>query len=263
MVTVHPSELQLKDDPTSPTGHRLWYQPKKPTDGEHGPAVTQPQRIDQCSLELFQEEIAELDFLLLRQIATCCTNDLRTVLLLHDKRILGIVLEELHNLVERHIFTPAEASTLKGGIADTLLPGTARIRSLYQQSLADATLKDGFIIKPARDASCNGILLGSRITQEVWLQRLSLLSSTTLLPHEEACVVQKMVNHVWYDIVRNECDGVVEKYHLIASGHMIASRLFVYGPMRIGEDVHVGFQGERTGVIMSAILSPDLPVLEE
>ena len=264
MININPSELQLQEDAQSPTGYSLWYNPIEDEYGQDGTAVKDgPQRIYQCSLELFQEEIAQIDPLMLRQLATCCTNDFRSILLLHDKRILGIVLEELPNLVLRGRLTSDEAARLKEGIADTLISGTDRISRLYEQSQNDLTIKDGYIIKPARDAACNGIFLGRKVSQEQWLDNLARASHHALLPHEDAYIVQKLVDHIWYDIVRHGVDTTeVEKFHLIASGHMINSKLFVYGPWRIGEDVHVGLSGEKKGIVMSAVLRPDLPVLE-
>jgi hypothetical protein len=264
MIHVDVSELQLQEDAQSPTGYSLWYNPKK-GENEQEDVTTKkdPQRIHQCSLELFQEEIAEIDPSLLRQLATCCTNDFRTILLLHDKRILGIVLEELPNLVRRGRFTSDEAARLKGGIADTLNPGTDRMSKLYEQSRDNSTIKDGYIIKAARDAACNGIFLGRKISQEQWLDHLARASQHALLPSEDTYIVQKLVDHIWYDIVRHGVDTTeVERFHLIASGHIINSKLFVYGPWRVGVDVHVGLSGEKKGIVMSAILRPDLPVLE-
>jgi hypothetical protein len=134
---------------------------------------------------------------------------------------------------------------------------------LYEQSRDDLTIKDGYIIKPARDAACNGILLGRKISQEQWLDHLDRASQHALLPSEDTYIVQKLVDHIWYDIVRHGVDTTeVERFHLIASGHIINSKLFVYGPWRVGVDVHVGLSGEKKGIVMSAILRPDLPVSE-
>lgn len=264
MIHVNISELHLQEDAQSLTGYSLWYSPKE-DENEQKEVTTkkEPQRIHQCSLELFQEEIAQLDPLLLRQLATCCTNDFRTILLLHDKRMLAIVLEELPNLVLRGQLTSDEAARLKGGIADTLIPGTDRMSMLYEQSRDNSVIKDGYIIKPARDAACNGIVLGRNISQQQWLDHLAHASQHALLPSEDAYIFQKLVNHIWYDIVRHGVDTTeVEKFHLIASGHIINSKLFVYGPWRIGQDVHVGLSGEKKGIVMSAVLRPDLPILE-
>lgn len=263
MIHVEPSQLYLEADANSPTGFSLWCKLTKEEDRNSGVSIGDtPHKVDQCSIELFQEEIAEMDYLLLRHLSTCCVNDFRTILLLHDKRILGIALEELQTLVRRKCLTPDESMRLRKAIADTLLPGTDRMNELLQRSRIDPKMKDGYILKPARDASCNGIELGCRISQEKWLDHLERLSGRGLLPTEGVYIVQELANHVWYDIVRHEVENPSgEKFHLIASGHMINSKHFVYGPWRIGKDVHVGFR-EGKGIIMSAVLRPNLPRLQ-
>lgn len=262
MIHVQPSELQLKCDPTSATGYTLCYiQQNQASYTESSGELTQ--RIDQCTLELYQGEIAQIEPAVLRQLAACCINDFRTIFLCHDKRILGIVLEELPSLVQRQRLTPQEAAQLEAGIATTLLPGTEAMKSLLEQSSNNPQLKDNYIIKPIRDGSCQGIQLGSQISQAQWLDALERLSRSPLLPHEDACIIQELVKHVWYDVVRHDVEQVPggEKFHLIGTGHMINSQLYVHGPWRIGLHVHVGVGGSK-GIIMSTVLRPDLPTLD-
>ncbi|KAH8821364.1 hypothetical protein F5884DRAFT_84107 [Xylogone sp. PMI_703] len=261
MVHVQPSELRLKSDSTSPTGYTLWYTYEQRS-GETETSEWIEQRVDQCSLELFQEEIAQIDPLVLRQLATCCVNDFRNILLFHDKRILGIVLEELPSMVQRHRLSAEEAARLKAGIPTTLLPGTEHMRTLLEQSRSDAQLKDSYIVKPIRDAACQGIQLGKQLSQTEWLDNLERLSQKHLLPHEDTYIIQNVVKHVWYDIVRHDVEQVPggEQFHLIGSSHMINSSLYVNGPWRVGLDVNVGLL--KNGIVLSTVLRPDFPLLE-
>ena len=256
IIVVHPSELYMEPDDSSKTGYSLWYQ-----DNSTGEPK---QRVEQCALELFQDELAELDPLILRQLAGRSVNDFRTTLLCHDKRLLGIISEELPGLVRRQKFTTAEAAQLESAIATTLLPGSKQLRSLLEESRGDSR-KDDYIIKPIRDGSCQGIRLGKNMSQAEWVAELERLAQRALRPHEAACVVQKLVEHVEYDIVRHDVPSVPggEKFHIIGSGHMINSRLYVHGPWRLGKEVHVGLGKEEKGIVMSAVLRPELPVLEE
>ena len=121
---VKPSELHLEADANAHAGYRLLY---RPSDGD------EPQReIEQCSIELFQEEFEAFDPILLRKLSTCCLNDLRSIFIIHDKRILGVIFDELTAMIERGVFTKQEGMQLRNGIAETLLPGTLALK------LADA-----------------------------------------------------------------------------------------------------------------------------
>lgn len=267
MITVKPSDLRVLPDDRSPTGYSLYYCADSSTSidnhkqqvngGEH--EQTNLQKIEQCSLELFQEEY-EMDPLILQQISTMCVNDFRNVFLIHDKRILGIIEEELPNLHDRQVLTSEECFDLSNGIAQTLLAGTSAMKVLLDRSRQNDKEKDVWIIKPVRDAMCHGIKLGKNISQQEWLDLLERHADHALLPSEGACVVQRLVDHIWYDIVRHhEGDESVqaEKFHLIGSMHMINSKLEVFGPWRLGEEVHVGFTEEgNKGIVMSSVIRP-------
>jgi hypothetical protein len=94
----------------------------------------------------------------------------------HDKRILGIILQELDSLVyTQRVLSPAQAQTLHEYIIRAILPGTAAFRALLQHTHSTPELKDQYILKPTRDARGAGILLGrNNISIE---QRQSILTS--------------------------------------------------------------------------------------
>jgi hypothetical protein len=200
-----------------------------------------------------------MDPILLRKIATCCINDFRNILLLHDKRILGIVLDELDDLKARNVVTKEEGVKLKNGLAETLLPGTVALQNLLERSKADPKHKDAWIAKPVRDAACAGIKLGEDMTQDEWIALLEEQSERRLRPTEGAFVIQRLANHVWYDIVRHAVEtSEPKKFHLIGSHHLVNSRYNMFGPWRIGSKVHVGLSGESKGIVMGSVLRPDL-----
>lgn len=243
--------MEVEKDETSATG---WAVYSKPGDGE-----SQRHKIEQCTIELFQEELRDIDPRILKQLATCCVNDLRNILLLHDKRILGIVQQELPTLVERKVLDSVEAQVLRNGIAETIIPGSDAMKSLLEESGQDPLQRHKYIIKPVRGASCNGIRIGNQINQEEWVSLLERSTDHALRPNEDAYVVQKLVDHLWCDIVRHEVktSAEVEQFHLIGSCHMINSKLFVFGPWRIGHTVHVGLSNEGMGIVMSCVLRPE------
>lgn len=179
--------------------------------------------------------------------------------LLHDKRILGVVLEEIQNLVDRNVLSLSESIVLRDGIAETLIPGSNALKQLLEQSEQDPLAKNQWIVKPVRDASCNGIRLGIDIEQDEWLSLLERLASRALYPaSDDAYVVQRLVQHAKYDIVRHDVTVVkTEQFHLIGSCHMINSQSLVFGPWRIGEKVHVGLGPNARGIVMSCVVGPE------
>lgn len=262
MLTIKPSELRLEPNQQSATGYSLFFVPEPARNGEANMMTGTKHKIDQCSLELFQEEY-EMDPLLLQQIATCSVNDLRNVFLIHDKRILGIIGEELPNLEARGILTANESAELRNGIADTLLAGSERLRDLLEKSKKDDTIKDKYIIKPARDAIGRGIRLAKYLSQQEWLDLLEKHAAKPLLPSEGACVVQRLAEHIWYDIVRHDDEHSTkpEKFHLIGSQQMINPDFDVYTVWRLGDEVHIGVNGmngrKDLGIVMSSVIRPE------
>jgi hypothetical protein len=252
VVNIEPSQLRVEQDDRSPTGWALYA---KLESAEGGNEV----KVEQCAVELFQEEIGEINLSVLRQLATCSINDFRTILLLHDKRILGIVQQEIPNLVERNVLSAVEGTALRDGIAETIIPGSSELKQLLEDARQDPLAKNRYIIKPVRDASCNGIRFGEQMNQSDWLSFLERMASRALYPasDNDACVVQRLVDHVRYDIVRHDLDVTkAEQFHLIGSCHMINSQSFIFGPWRIGEKVHVGLGPGAGGIVMSCVLRP-------
>jgi hypothetical protein len=82
------------------------------------------ERIHQVAVELHQSELEDLGLDILKALAPLCFNDMRTIFLVHDKRMLGIVLQEIQSLVHEHnVLTAEEGEILRHGIVPTFLPG--------------------------------------------------------------------------------------------------------------------------------------------
>ncbi|KAI4153697.1 MAG: hypothetical protein LQ340_002150 [Diploschistes diacapsis] len=242
--TVKPSHLRTRKEEDS---LRLCFE-------EDGELID----IDQCCCELFQEEL-NLDEEVLKALASVCRiNDLRTLLLVHDKRILGIIKEEIPDLASRKIITSHEARILQDGILDTLFPGDLKLRAVLEESRCDAMLKDGYIIKPVRDASGHGIKFGKNISQDEWLTMLEDQCHHALLPSEGAVVVQKLNNHEWYDLSFIEHER--KQVNFVGSQHMLHGELQAFGPWRTAVDTNLPMMGDVQGIkgmLMTCVLRPE------
>ncbi|KAM0480058.1 hypothetical protein ACHAP7_005266 [Fusarium lateritium] len=249
---VRPQDLEARPDKSSPTGFTLW---DKATNTH----------LEQWFVEMMQEEYAQLNETVLRQLSLTPLNDPRTVFIVHDKRLLGIIPEELPVMVSRGILTPEEADLVASGIIQTINPGSEGMRNLLRASVADENVRKDYIYKPCRDGMGHGILLGRNLTQEAWIERLEKLANPDVLrPHDDAAVVQRLVEHKWFDIVRHEVptdDGAKpNKFHLIGSKFMFHNQSFYPGTWRMGLETHLGITDDKAGLVMAMVHPPDWPV---
>ncbi|KAF5662851.1 hypothetical protein FHETE_7745 [Fusarium heterosporum] len=250
--TVRPLDLEARPDESSPTGFALWDRATNT-------------HLEQWFVEMWQEEYAQLDETVIRQLALTPLNDPRTVFIVHDKRLLGIVPEELPGMISRGVLTPEEADLVASGIIQTINPGSEGIRDLLRESIKDDNVRKDYIYKPCRDGMGHGIELGRNLTQEAWLERLKKLANPDVLqPHDDAAVIQRLVDHKWFDVVRHEVptdDGAKpKKFHLIGSMFMFHNQSFYPAAWRMGLETHLGITEENTGIVMAMVHPPDWPI---
>lgn len=234
---ITPSDLRLYPDSQSKCGYRLCCNiPSKASTVNHFPSNAWTftaengetwEEVYQVGLELHQRELVALDPELLRQIGLRCFNDLRTILLVHDKRMLGIVKQEIPQLLARSIITPAQAITLARGIVDTILPGSQELRDL---SDASPDLRNEYIMKPIRSGKGDGIVFGDDLSPKEWSSALEGLRSADLASGG-TCVVQRRVFPVLYDLVLRASVGAV-KYPLVGTYHVANGELLGLGTWR-------------------------------
>ncbi|KAI0517593.1 hypothetical protein F5B22DRAFT_110747 [Xylaria bambusicola] len=235
---IRPSDLRLEPSPDTHSGYKLCCLTKGDGAGEMIPPPPTfvndkgetVEEILQVGLELRQHELFGLPREILRHISLCCFNDLRTLLLVHDKRMLGIVKQELGRLVKQQVLTPAQARVLDEGIVDTYLPNSPQLSSLLQKSISEPSLKDDYILKPVRGGKGAGIIFGDDLTAEEWLSKLTgLLSQAPFLG--TTYVIQRRVNHCLYDLVM---PASVEKvrYPLVGTFHIFHGRFCGLGIWR-------------------------------
>lgn len=205
---IRPSALRLLPDTSSPTGHRLYCAVGVEANGDEI-----LDRVYQTGLELHQHELRSLSPALLREISLCCFNDLRTIFLVHDKRMLGIVLQELDSLINvQKILTPAEAGVLRRSITPTTLPGSQELTCVVELSKHSPDTKNFLLLKPIRSGKGAGIVFGSDLTLEEWLSYLSRMREPEISSERITYVVQRRIEQSRYDMLLHEMDGLQHNY---------------------------------------------------
>ncbi|KAI0195550.1 hypothetical protein EV127DRAFT_331792 [Xylaria flabelliformis] len=224
---INPSDLRLEPALQGNREYRLCCLAQRKGDTEMFPLPSTfinnkgeiLEEIQQVGLELHQHELFALPHDMLRHISLCCFNDLRTILLAHDKRMLGIVKQELQYLVQAQVLTPDQAQALDEGIVDTFIPGSPQIHSLLQKSKNSLDLKNDYILKPIRSGKGAGIIFGEDIASYEWESILENLQSRAQFT-EKTYVVQRRVEQPLYDLVLHASGNKVH-YPLVGTWHII------------------------------------------
>ncbi|KGO76100.1 hypothetical protein PITC_006430 [Penicillium italicum] len=215
---IAPDALRIIPDPSEETGFKLYCLAQANTVGtittESGEVL---EEVHQIGLELHQREINTFDPEMKRQISVRCFNDMRTILLAHDKRMLGIVREELESLVSRNIITPRQAERLHRGITPTVLPGSTALDEFITACKASETLQKDYILKPIRGGKGDGILFGDEATCSTWLALLEQLRCPKMEVGKTLFVVQRKINQPKYDVLLSE--GNPQRCHLVGTYH--------------------------------------------
>lgn len=232
---ITPADLRLLPDPHQPSGYRLCCVVES-TAAAGGCWTMVDERsgevweeIRQVGVELHQHELAGLGRELLRQVGLRCFNDLRTVLLVHDKRMLGVVRREVPRLQRRGVLTPAQARVLLAGIAETLLPASAPLGALLR---AQPQRKDEYILKPIRGGKGQGIVFGDELSPAAWATAVQSMAAPGLVLRS-AYVVQRRIVPVSYDMVLQDSVGRV-RYPLVGTFHIVNGELLGLGIWRAG-----------------------------
>ncbi|KAK6519214.1 hypothetical protein TWF281_003050 [Arthrobotrys megalospora] len=177
--------------------------------------------VAQIVLELHQDELLSLPEPLLWEISIRSRiNDMRTIMLVHDKRMLGVVRHQLVNLVTRNVLSIQAAALLENSIAETCLPGT-----LEYQTAVGSDRAQQWLFKPAGSGKGAGIIFRHDVSEEDWQ---SLLSKTTL-QH----VLQRAVNHKTLNLmmpVENSIKRV--PWDIVGTFFMVDGYFNGFGPWR-------------------------------
>lgn len=215
---ITPEMLRIIPDTFNDTGFRLFClaQPGSvdTITTESGEIV---EEVHQLGLELHQREINALDPEMRRQVTIRCFNDMRTILLAHDKRMLGLVREELEILVSRNVITCRQAERLRRGITPTILPGSKALDQLINACMESETTQREYILKPIRGGKGAGILFGDEINRSSWLGLLEQMRIPELGIGKTVYVVQRKVNQPKYDVLLSEDN--LQRCHMVGTYH--------------------------------------------
>ncbi|KAF5879014.1 uncharacterized protein Bfra_006219 [Botrytis fragariae] len=192
------------------------------------------EEIYQVGLELHQSELLLLEPEMLCQISLRCFNDFRSIFLTHDKRMLGILKQELSSLVSRSVITQTQAQILDQGIADTFLPGSKELERIFCLAQEFPSLRTDFILKPIRSGKGAGIVFGEEFTPEEWVSALQLLRSSQIVSGV-TCVVQRRINPRLYNLAL-ESSGTFVQHPLVGTYFVIHGKLLGFGIWRSSPD---------------------------
>lgn len=178
---VDPRDLRLVPCSVSPSGYTLA--------DDIGP-------IEQFALELHQDELEAFDEETLSELGARCFNDLHTVFLVHDKRMLGLIQQELDLLVSSAALTAAQAKALRCGLVETHLPGTKSFRHI----LDDVRNKHMWLVKPCQAGKGEGIFFGKDLDDDAWRHILDPKQDGA---SEIPCIIQRNIVQRKYNLVMN------------------------------------------------------------
>jgi hypothetical protein len=246
-IFISPNDLRLVRDRNAKSGFKLCClvrdnQLRPPTSGNsrhsnrfiHEGEVLE--EIYQVGLELHQRELRALEPEMLRQLALRCFNDMRTLFLVHDKRMLGIVLQELDALVYKHsVLTKEQANILRYGVTTSYLPGSSELDHFIKQCREDPKIKDKFLLKPIRSGKGAGILFGDQVSADEWQSRLWALRSSSPASQLEQTmyIVQRQIKQPVFNVLLREGEGLQRNY-LIGTYHAVNGKYLGIGIWRSG-----------------------------
>lgn len=231
---ITPADLRLLPDPQKEGGYKLCCLLKQ-NEPVHSSLITDKgeavEEIHQVGLELHQRELHAMQPEMLQQIGLRCFNDMRTILLVHDKRMLGIVKQELHNLTARQVLSWTQAQTLEKSITDTFIPGSLQLDQLLRLSTDNPEIRKEFLLKPVRGGKGAGIIFGDEYEPIEWISALRRLQSPKLVPGE-TCVIQRRIVPRLYDVVL-KTSGIKTQCPLVGTYHAMQGKLLGFGVWRI------------------------------
>jgi hypothetical protein len=204
---IKPSDLKWLPDEDSDGAYRVFC----PT--EDGDRV---ERVYQVDFELEQEEYEVIDFEILCHLAPTCLNDLRSVFLVNDQRLLGVVYEDLDDLVSRGTLTQHEADIIREGLAPSFLPTSSTWTKVIEDIKADPTIKDQWVLKYARSGLSKGHVFGKATSSTDLLEKLTSAKASNSDPDGEPYVLQRYIEQTEYDSWSHHRNDII-RTHLVSS----------------------------------------------
>ncbi|CAG8195405.1 unnamed protein product [Penicillium salamii] len=229
---INPDDLRIVPDKAGVNGSKLCCLASTEATGSFPTGTGEiVEDVNQICLELHQHEFRSLGSEMQKQISVRCFNDLRTMLLVHDKRMLGIIREELGSLKSRGVISVDQANRLANGIAPTVLPGSSTLFALDQQSHFSETLKNDYLFKPTRGGKGAGILFGDEINNSDWLAILQTMKSPHIHEKQTSYVLQRKVCQPFYNIFSGS-DATPSRCYMVGTFHMVHGKFLGLGIWR-------------------------------
>ncbi|KAF3907312.1 hypothetical protein ABW21_db0206003 [Orbilia brochopaga] len=185
--------------------------------------------ITQVVLELHQDEILSLPEDIMWEVAIrTVVNDFRTIMFVHDKRMLGVVRQQLGDLQLRGVLSPEAATLLENSIAETCLPRTPG----YERAVKSER-GENWLFKPAGSGKGAGIIFRHDVSEEEW--QASVSGPFSKVPH----VLQRAIDQKRFDFYVPGEDrssfGQVS-WFLIGTFFNVDGHFRGFGPWRSSED---------------------------
>ncbi|KAF3403590.1 hypothetical protein F1880_009530 [Penicillium rolfsii] len=218
---IDPSDLRLFPDPAGINGYKLCCLTQSESNiGFLNAAGELVEDVHQLCLELHQREFGALEPEMQRQVSLRCFNDMRTILLAHDKRMLGIIREELESLAARGVISTDQLHRLDQGIVPTILPGSAALTTFANNCKLSKAFKNDYILKPIRGGKGDGILFGDELSNTDWMGLLEAMRCATIGEKGTSYVVQRKVCQQFYDVLLGS-DAVPTRCHMVGTFHIV------------------------------------------
>lgn len=229
---ITPDMLRILPDASEKSGYKLCcVSGPNSVNVIHTDSGESLEQVHQVCLELHQREINGLESEMKRQISLRCFNDMRSILLAHDKRMLGIVREELGSLVSRRVISVEQAKWLKRGIIPTFIPGSASLDELIKDCKESETMRTNYVLKPIRGGKGAGILFGDEVSFSEWMDILESMRCPALKAGKTLYVIQRKINQPYYDVLLGP-KTETERCHMVGTYHSVNGRYLGLGIWR-------------------------------
>lgn len=212
---------------------------------------SQVERVYQVDFELEQEEYEQIDFNILCHLAPNCINDLRSVFLVNDQRFLGILYEELDDLVSRGTLTQHEADAVCEGLVPSFLPTSSTWAKVIEESKADTTTKDQWVLKYARSGLSKGHIFGKVTDSTEWLEKLTTAHASNSNPDGDSYVLQRYIDQTIYDTWSHHTKDIM-RCHLVSTYFSSNGKFLGLGGVRTADLTILSFTGD-VGFAMIAV----------
>jgi hypothetical protein len=254
---IKAANLRLLPSQDSPTGSHLYCvanDDSSPIGDIVQSGEEKLERVWQISLEMTQGEMGTLSIDVLKEMALCCFNDLRSIYLVNDQRLLGVLSDEIDNLVHvRGAISAEEGEVLRAGVVPSFLPSSIGWKTASEQAKADSTAKNEWVLKTCRGGFGLGHVFGTEVANEEWLKTLKAAEDCNSHPSQACFLLQKRLDQVSYDLPTLTGLDLSRSWYITGSYSSIGSKYVGLTGFRVGDLVPIRLTYGGVGVVMMAL----------